>query len=30
MEKLREAANTQAELVPDVEFVARSTRSLIR
>ncbi len=30
MEKLREAAKTQAELVPFVEFVARSTRSLIR
>ncbi len=30
MEKLREAAKTQAEIVPFVEFVARSTRSLIR
>ena len=30
MEKLREAAQTQAEIVPFVEFVARSTRSLIR
>jgi len=30
MEKLREAAQTQPELVPFVEFVARSTRSLIR
>lgn len=30
LEKLRDAASTQAELVPFVEFVARSTRSLIR
>ena len=30
MEKLRDAAKTQAEIVPFVEFVARSTRSLIR
>jgi UDP-N-acetylglucosamine acyltransferase len=30
MEKLRDAATTQMELVPFVEFVARSTRSLIR
>ena len=30
MEKLREAAKTQTEIVPFVEFVARSTRSLIR
>jgi len=30
MEKLREAAKSQAEIVPFVEFVARSTRSLIR
>jgi UDP-N-acetylglucosamine acyltransferase len=30
MEKLREATKTQAEIVPFVEFVARSTRSLIR
>ena len=30
MEKLRDAATTQTELVPFVEFVARSTRSLIR
>ncbi len=30
MEKLREATKTQAEIVPFFEFVARSTRSLIR
>ena len=30
IEKLREAAATQPELVPFVEFIGRSTRSLVR